>query len=72
VQDRQLKVSSEPSILFILRNYLGMLKAGSCWAPRVLIPRQKQCWVQLSKENSVLYKAHQETFLSRTFGGDEA
>ena len=62
---------SEPSVLTILHDHLGMSKVSSRWVPRMLTPLQKQCRVHFSEENLGLYEADPETFLSRLVTGDE-
>lgn len=79
LKDRRVKVStiarefniSEPSVLTVLHDHLGMSKVSSRWVPRMLTPVQKHCRVQFSKENLELYETDPDNFLSRIVTGDE-
>lgn len=78
LEDRRMKVStiatalgiSEPSVLTILHEKLGMNKVSARWVPRLLTPEQKTRRQQICQNNLDLLEADAE-FLTRIVTGDE-
>lgn len=79
MEDRRLKVSqiahemgiSEPSVLDILHNKLGMSKVSSRWVPRMLTAIQKETRMDLSRENLEVLNEDPDLFTARVVTGDE-
>lgn len=79
MHDRRVKVAtiarefevSEPTVLSILHERLGMSKVCSRWVPRMLTPLHKQWRVEMCEENLRLFESDPDNYIAQIVTGDE-